>query len=291
MTRPFLSRHWHRVADLKPGLKPHAHFDVHVYRGALWYVLHDAASNRVHRVTAPAFAVIGAMDGATTLEALWRDVSERLGPHAITQDDVLTLLGQLHQQDLLATGIPPDMEEMVERRRRNENQKRARTFYNPLAVTIPLANPDRWLAAVVGMSGWIDRRGLLVLWACCVLPAVAAAVLHWRDLTGNLSDQVLSAHNLVLLAALFPVTKLVHELGHGLAAKAAGAAVDEVGVMLLVLFPTPYVDVSSAQALPDRRERMLIGAAGMMAKLWLAALALLVWFHVDDGMVRAGTSP
>ena len=60
-----------------------------------------------------------------------------------------------------------------------------------------------------------------------------------------------------------------------------------MGIMLLVFMPIPYVDASSSLAFEDKRKRMLIGAAGILIELFLAALALLVWLNVEPGAVRA----
>ena len=56
--------------------------------------------------------------------------------------------------------------------------------------------------------------------------------------------------------------------------------------MLLVFMPLPYVDASAASGFRDKRKRMLVGAAGIMTELFLAALATFVWFAVETGIVR-----
>ena len=64
-----------------------------------------------------------------------------------------------------------------------------------------------------------------------------------------------------------------------------------MGVMLLVLMPVPYVDASSACGLPLASwQRALVGAAGMLVELFLAALAFYVWLAVEPGVVRAVAS-
>jgi len=60
-----------------------------------------------------------------------------------------------------------------------------------------------------------------------------------------------------------------------------------MGIMLLVLMPVPYVDASSSLAFPEKRKRILVGAAGMMVELFLASLALFLWLNVEQGIVRS----
>ena len=62
-----------------------------------------------------------------------------------------------------------------------------------------------------------------------------------------------------------------------------------MGVMLLVLTPVPYVDASAAWASASKWQRIVVGAAGMLVELFLAAIALFVWLAAEPGLVqRAG---
>ena len=107
------------------------------------------------------------------------------------------------------------------------------------------------------------------------------------SLTENVSDRVLSPRNLFLLALLYPLIKLLHELGHALSTKVWGGEVHEMGVMLLVLMPIPYVDASAASAFRSRRRRVLVGAGGIVVELFLAALAMFAWLNMEPGILRA----
>jgi putative peptide zinc metalloprotease protein len=91
----------------------------------------------------------------------------------------------------------------------------------------------------------------------------------------------------VLLWLAYPLVKSVHELGHGFAAKNWGGEVHEIGVMLLVLMPVPYVEASSATAFREKHKRMVVGAIGIMVELFLAALAMILWVNMEPGIARA----
>ena len=71
--RPFLSSSWYRVAGLRPRLREHATVHRHRYRGSVWYVVHDHATGRVHRVSPASGMVVDAMDGRRTVDELWHD--------------------------------------------------------------------------------------------------------------------------------------------------------------------------------------------------------------------------
>ena len=86
---------------------------------------------------------------------------------------------------------------------------------------------------------------------------------------------------------LYPLAKALHEAGHAYAVKLGGGDVHEIGIMMLVLFPVPYVDASGAAAFPDAWRRIVVSAAGMMVEVFLAGLASIAWVLLDPGPARA----
>jgi putative peptide zinc metalloprotease protein len=287
MNMPLLSNAWYRVAALKPRLRSHARLHRHRYRDEVWYLLQDPVSNRVHRFTPAARLVIAAMDGKRTVENLWELANKRLGEEAPTQDEIINLLGQLHAADLLQSDVTPDVGELFDRGEREQKALRRRTYMNPMAVRIPLWDPDASLNRFSGFIGMLWSRWGALLWLAVVLPALILLPPHWQELTGNFSDRVLAADNLLLLWLVFPVIKVLHELGHASATKAGGGEVHDMGLILLVLMPVPYVEASAATAFKSKYQRAGVAAAGMIVELFIAALAFYLWLLIEPGTMRA----
>ena len=284
---PLHSSLWYRVAPLRPRLLARVRLHRHRYRGKRWYLLQDPASGRVHRFAPAARTVIAAMDGKRSVAELWQLAQRQLGEDAPTQDEIIQLLGQLHAGDLLSTDAAPDVLEAFERGRKQDRAKQRRSWANPMAVRIPLVDPGRFLDRYAALWRRLWGWGGALLWLAVVLPALVMLAPHWPDLTGNLSDHVLAGENLVLMALVFPVVKALHELGHATATRASGGEVHDMGVMLLVLMPVPYVDASSSSVFRSRWRRATVGAAGLLVELFVAALAFYVWLAVEPGLVRA----
>lgn len=284
---PLLSSSWYRVAQLRPKLLARVRLYRHRYRGQVWYVLADPASGRVHRFTPAARLVIAAMDGRRTVEALWELANRRLGEDAPTQDEMIRLLGQLHACDLLHSDVTPDVAELFERGERTRRSRTWLSFANPMAIRIPLWDPDAFLNRTRGISRLVWSRWGGLVWLAVVLPALVLLWPSWNELTHNLADRVLQVNNLIRLGVVFALIKACHELGHASAAKAGGGEVHDLGVMLLVLMPIPYVDASSSSVFRSKYRRALVGAAGMLVELFIAALALYVWLAVEPGVVRS----
>ena len=284
---PLQSSLWYRVAPLRPRLLARARLHRHIYRGERWYLLQDPASGRVHRFSVASRVVIAAMNGQRSVHDIWQLAQNQLGEDAPTQDEIIQLLGQLHASDLLSTDAAPDVLEVFERGRKQDRAKQRRSWANPMALRIPLWDPGRFLDRFVPAWRWLWSWRGGVLWLAVVLPALLMVAPHWPDLTGNLSDQVLAADNLLLMALVFPVIKALHELGHATAARAWDGEVHDMGLMLLVMMPVPYVDASSSAVFESRWRRATVGAAGMLVELFVAALAFYLWLGVEPGLVRA----
>lgn len=287
MSEALFSPSWYRVTALKPRIRSHAQITRQAYRGEVWFVLQDLAAERSHRFTPAAHHFIGLMDGERTVQQIWEGTSAALGDEAPTQEDAIRLLGQLHSADALLCDVPPDTMELFRRHERHERMLWKRRLWSPLALRFPLIDPDRFLQRtlpwVQPLFGWFG----ILLWLAVVGAGTVLAVSHWADLTENITERVLAPENLVLLWFVYPVVKALHELGHAYAARKWGGEVHEIGIMLLVLTPVPYVDASSASGFKDKRQRMAVGAAGIAVELFLGALALFVWLMVEPGAVRA----
>ena len=287
MTRPLLSSNWYRLREIKPRLRGHVQIHRHEYRGGVWYVFEDRLSGKHHRFNFAAYRVINLMDGRRDMRAIWGALAADLDDDTPTQDDIIRLLGQLHSADLVLADVTPDVAELFERRGQQQRRKWMGRLANPVALRIPLFDPDTLLERLLHWARPLMGPAGALLWLIVVLPALVILPSRWSELGGNFNERVLATDNLLLLAVLFPLVKIAHELSHGLACKLRGGEVHETGVMLLVFYPVPYVDVSNASAFVSKWQRALVGAAGMLGELFIAAIAFYLWLFLEPGIARA----
>ena len=283
MSDSLFSPSWYRVADLKPKLRGHVEIHRHDYRGKVWYILQDHASGRSHRFSPAAYHFIGLLDGQLSVQQVWDGVNATEGDQAPTQDEVIRLLGQLHAADALISDVTPDSRELFRRHQRHQQMQLKQRLWTPLAIRVPLLDPERFLERTLPFARLLINRYTAVVWLLIVLLGAVLAAVHWSDLTEDIVDRALTPGNLVLLWFIYPVVKALHELGHAYLAKLSGGEVHEIGIMFLVLMPVPYVDVSSTWGFRDKRKRMAVGAAGIAVEMFLGALALFVWLSVEPG--------
>ena len=287
MATSLFSPSWYRVQNLKPRLRRQVEIHRHDYLHQVWFVLQDHATGRSHRLTPAAYRLVGLMDGKRTVQAIWDLANEQLGTRAPTQDETIRLLGQLHAADALISDVPPDTRELFRRHQRHERTRIKQKIWSPLAVRIPLWDPDRFLTATLPLARPFLTRSFAVIWLVLVLAGIAFAAVNFGAITDNVVDRVLTPSNLLVLWLVYPVVKAFHELAHGYAVKVKGGEVHEIGIMFLVLIPVPYVDASSASGFRDKRHRMLVGGIGIMVEMLLASIALFVWLNAEPGAVHA----
>ena len=275
------------MSTLKPALRGHTDIHRHRYRGELWYVLHDRASGKHHRLTPATYFVVGLMNGRRDVDAIWHQAVEHLGDDAPTQDEIIGLLGQFHGSDVLRCDVSPDTLELFRRYKKQRKLFWKQRFGSPLSVRIPFWDPDRFLCRtlpwVKPILGWVGA----VFWIVIVGIACVQAGIHWDEITGDIVDKAMAPGNLVATLLVYPFVKALHELGHAYAVRNWGGEVHELGVMFLVFMPVPYVDASAAWSFRDKRKRMLVGAAGIIVEIFLASIALMVWLSVEPGNVRS----
>jgi len=274
---------WEGLAERRFRMQVGLAFEPHQYRGERWVVAHDEASGRSVRLSPDAYEILKALDG--------RSLAEAAGSLGIDDDahraDAVAAVRTLMASELLVDASGRSTSQLVQRRRAMRSARRAAMFRSPLALRIPLWDPDRFLDRTLPWVAPLWSPWGAALWIAIVGAGVAVGGLHWEALSENVTDRVLATSNVLLLGLVFPVVKAIHELGHAYATKVWGGEVHEMGVMLIVFFPIPYVDASSASAFPSKRRRTIVGAAGMGVELFVAALALFLWTALEPGILRS----
>lgn len=287
MSQPFFSDKWYRVAPLKLRLRPSTRIESQRIRGETWYILQDPQRRQVHRISSGANLILCMLDGQRTVEQAWQLVGKRLGSDQPSQDETIRLLAHLHSADLLIGEIPPDIEELSRRGDRARRQRLIGQLQSPLSIKIPLFNPNKFLERTIKFVAPVYSRSGFAVWLALVLMGFVIAVLHSGELGADIMDRALAPSSLAMALLVFPLIKGLHELGHGWAVKRWGGEVHEFGVMLLVLFPVPYVDASDSSLFREKRRRVIVGAAGVMAELAATSIALAFWATAEDGAARA----
>lgn len=286
MSNNAFSPHWYRVAKLKPRLHSHIEIHRHEYRGLIWFILEDTHSGRHQRFNSIAYQFIGQLDGQLSVQEIFELLNKQLGDYAPSQDDILQLLGQLHQADLIQTEALVNTEELFERQARQQRSQLQQRFLNPLSQKVPLWDPEDFLNAHLPKVAWLFSRWFALIWLLVVGFALLQAGENWPQINSHFELNALAPYNFLLMFLLYPFIKILHELGHAFAMKLKGGEVHEMGINFMMFMPIPYVNVSSANHLRNKYDRMLISAAGILVESFLAAWGLLLFLVTEPGVIQ-----
>ena len=280
------SPHWYRVAPLKPRLHDQVDIHRHDYRGQIWYLLENTTTGRSHRFNPAAYRFIGLMDGERSIDEIHRLLIDSDETTAPGQVEIIELLGNLYAADLLKSGALADTGELFERQSKMRGRKFAQRFANPVALRVPMWDPERFLNRHFNKVRWVFSKWMGQLWILLLIYAATEAAQNWPRIGHHFEINALTPYNLLLLFLLYPPIKFVHELGHAFSAKLEGGEVHEMGITFLVFVPVPYVNVSAATHFRSRYKRILVSAAGIMIESFIAALGLLLFLAAQPGLVQ-----
>lgn len=280
------SDNWFHFASSKVALMPDTEVSQQVYRGELWYVLFEPASQGFFRMSAPAWRFVSELSLARSVDEVWQAQLERTPDTVPAQQEVISVLSQLYQNGMLLTSESSDGSKQFHRIKTQKRKERKARLLNFLFFRIRLLNPDPLLEWMKPALPWLVSKPVAVIWLLTMLLAAESLAGKQEQLISQ-GMNILAFDNLLLLYLATFVVKTLHELGHGVVCKHFGGVVPHAGVMLLLFAPVPYVDASSTWRFGSRWQRVLVGAAGMITELWLAALAAMIWAASPPGLVNA----
>jgi putative peptide zinc metalloprotease protein len=277
---------WYRVAQVRTRLRTSVVAHRQLWQGQAWMVLRDKFSHEWYRVSVDAYAFLCELEGAPSVDAAWSRTVERDANAALTQEEVVQLLGQLNLSNLLVYDRGESQDTQFERLRKRKARELKARLMGFLAIKIPLFDPDRALERALPLIRRIYGPVGLALYLALVLLGLKL-VIDDSDMLWHQSSGLLAPANLVLLYLGFLMAKSLHELSHAAVCKLFGGEVHKLGVMLLLFAPIPYVDATSAWGFRSRAQRVMVGASGVVAELGLAAVAAIVWANTAPGTLNA----
>ncbi|CUW39779.1 putative Peptidase family M50 [Magnetospirillum sp. XM-1] len=251
--------------------------------GAPTWTLHDPLRNQFFRLSWPAFEMLSRWHlgepGAVAEQVRHETTLE------VEAEDVADMVDFLARGQLLQPAGPEHTRRLLAIARSSRTSWAEWLLHHYLFFRVPLVRPDRMLEFLLPWVAWLGGPAFRLASVAALLAGVLLVGRQWNVFATTLVDQF-SITGLAAFGVALGLAKIVHELGHALTAKAFGLRVPTMGVAFLVLMPVLYTDVNEAWKLPDRRRRLLIGGAGVLSELTLAAWATLAWALLPDGTGR-----
>lgn len=177
--------------------------------------------------------------------------------------------------------------ELARKRRATKPNLWTWLLHNYLFLRIPLLRPDSAIKKALPWVSVLFQRKFLVLMLLLLILACYLVSQQWTQFTHSFA-YAFTAEGMMTSALMLSLSKIVHESGHAFAASYFGCRVPSMGVAFMMGLPMLWTDVTDAWRLSNRKQRLIIDAAGMIAEISLAIVATLLWAVLPDGTVRSG---
>ncbi|MGB7184017.1 MAG: efflux RND transporter periplasmic adaptor subunit, partial [Burkholderiaceae bacterium] len=225
------------------------------------------------------------LDGRRTLDEIYQNLLIELRDTAPGQQEVISAISQLAESNLLQTDQPTDLR-VLQRLANTRRHRILKSKINPLSFQIGVLDPTRLLDFLEPLGRILFNQWVSFLWIALITLGIATGLSHSDQIAYTLSNTNSNQRFLLLIWIAYPALKLLHEIAHGLAVKKYGGDVSEMGIRLLVLMPVPYVDASASTLFASKYERAVVGAAGIVTELAIAAVATILWSVMESGLTR-----
>ncbi len=249
------------------------------------WLVHDPWMNRFAHVDAVAREALRHWHHSATAGELIARVNA--GGHAhMTADELARLIDFLHASQLTEQSRSGSWEAFAKSATSRRHSLPAWLVHNYLFLRVPLLRPQRLLERTLPAVRLLWSRPARLAAATLGAAGLYLASRQWEHFISTLQGYM-TWEGIAAAALALGLVKIAHELGHAYAAVALGCRVHTMGLALVVLAPMPYTDVTDAWRLTDRKKRLLIDSAGMIAETGIAAVALFLWALLPDGPVRS----
>ena len=198
---------------------------------------------------------------------------------------VLQFIEFLQNNELLATTSEKAGDYFTDRKEKTDHHIRRAKILSFLSIRLPLLQPDRYLERLLPKVSFLFSP---VFWGAISFLGIAAfyMLLRQPDAIGASLSGFASPAGIVIFLLVMMFTKICHETGHALIAKKHGVSVPTMGMAFIVFWPVLYTDASLSWKVADRKARMQIDAAGIVAELAIAAVALFLWNFLPEGPLK-----
>ncbi|WP_218508153.1 HlyD family efflux transporter periplasmic adaptor subunit [Variovorax sp. dw_308] len=245
--------------------------------------IHDPMAQRFFEIERDAVDLL-AHWGAGTVGAMRAQLAADNG-RQVSDESIAALLEFLQRHELVR---PVPMQTFARVRRQADGAKRSfgnKLLHSYLFFKVPLARPDAFLRSTQHLVRVFFQPAFWLALAGLGLFSLYLVSRQWDAFLHTFPD-MFSVAGIATFGISLALVKTLHELGHGYTAVRMGSRVTTMGVAFVVMTPILYTDTTDAWRLPNRRQRVLIDAAGMAVELIIAVIATYIWIFTPEGALR-----
>ncbi len=255
-------------------------------RGKWVYRLEIPSLHKFFRVGYEEYVFLSLLDGRTTISQAVGLAAAKLKQRAPTTEQAESILRWLLQNELAHHSDTPAPNRDQPRRRPTSWLSR----WNPFWIKVPCCRMGRdesptWIDSLAGSLSFLFSPLAVLIGCLLILAGGISLTMHWHQFVQS-SAPVVSSSNWIWLLVTWIGLKVVHELAHAAACHRHGGAVSEAGIVLVLLAPLAYVDVSRCWRMNSRWRRIGVSMAGMYVEWVVAAIGVLLLTQSQSPLVE-----
>ncbi|MCA9167260.1 MAG: biotin/lipoyl-binding protein, partial [Planctomycetales bacterium] len=269
-------------------MRPDLAIRYHRYQGQPYWVIKEPIGLKYYRFQEEEYSILRMLDGNCSFDEIKQRFEREYAPQKISLGDLQHFIGMLHRSGLLITDAEGQGQQLRKRRDEAVRRELLSKLSNVLAMRFKGIDPDKLLNWLAPFTNWFFTKWAGIFWGLFGLSALLLVGVKFEVFRQRLPafHEFFGPENWIFLGATLAITKVLHEFGHGLSCKKFGGECHEIGVMVLVLTPCLYCNVSDSWLLPNKWHRAVIGAAGMYVEVVLASMATYLWWFSEPGLLN-----
>lgn len=249
------------------------------------WTLYDPAANKYYKIGWMEFECLGRFKHVKNVGRLIEKVNTET-TLAIDLDDIKSLVFFLIFNNLVQSSGDQVAEYFESERKRKKRPWWERVLHSYLFFTLPLFKPRDFLKKTYPFVKPFFTQQFMMLVLCLLFYGIFLSIQRFDELAATFMNYF-SFEGAVLFLFSTIIIKFVHEFGHAYAATKYGVPVTTIGIAFIVLYPVLYTETTNAWRMKNRRQRIFISLAGVLAELSLAAIALIMWHYLSPGPLQS----
>ncbi len=249
-----------------------------------WLIV-DPAQHRYVQIDETAHLLLAEWQQGADYASLQRRIVENHGP-LVSMEEIAAFVRFLADNHLTVEPAANGWRHYAHVAARGKHGWLMWMVHNYLFIRIPLVRPEAVLRRLQPFVALFYTRGFALFVLSAGLLGLYLASRQW-DAFVKTFQYFFSWQGAAIYAVALALIKSAHELGHAFTAMRFGCRVPSMGICFMVMVPMLYTDVTDAWRLQDRRQRLFIGAAGVLVELMLACFATLAWPFLPEGVLKS----
>lgn len=253
--------------------------------GSPHWDLYDPVRNNFFRIGWLEFELLSRWQEGMQAEELCAAVDAET-PLTTEKEDVFSLMVFLQNNELLRAASPDQRGMLVKMAAKRKLSIWKWLLHHYLFIRIPLIKPEAFLTRTLPYLAFIFKPSFFWWIGALSIVGIMRMIDQWAEFTRTFL-YFFSWEGMFYYGLALALTKSFHESAHAYTATRYGLRVPTMGIAFMLLMPLLYTDTSEGWKLKNRKARLAIDGAGVVAELCLAGLAVFLWSFLPEGPLKS----